>query len=186
MFRFFRSFIKELNICVFLWIDVDYDWFLLNWSPTAGCFNSVVVSVHLDSEISWFTPISSPAIPANPVLDIAMGFINSPTQNRDLMVEGGREVSFCKNPSIIRMEPSCCLESAGDWASCVDFCFHLIDSSYRTIFHHSPYRVSILGIAYTCRITIFAPFDISTLRGFINWRVNSLIRLASLFGNPCR
>ena len=178
--------IRDLHIFIFSWVDIDYDRFLFNWSPTASCFNSVVVSVHLHSEISRFSPISPPTVSANPVLDVPMGLINSPTHNRYLVVEGGGKVGFCKNPSVIRMELSCCLESASDWTSRINLCFHLFSSSDSTIFHHSPHRISFLGIAFTCRITIFALLNIHAFSGLINWRVNSLIRLASLFRDSRR
>ena len=103
--------------------NVDDNGFAFDGAPRTLGFHSVVVAVHLDPEVPRFSPVGSPAVPANPVLHTSA---HSPAQNRDFVVQGRRQVGFSKDPSFVGVELSCGLQGTSDWPSLVNFGLHLI------------------------------------------------------------
>ena len=66
-------------------------WIFFRYSPGAFFFDGEVVSVHLDSEETGFSPVGSPTVSADPEL---YSVFFAPADDRDFVVDLGDEFGF--------------------------------------------------------------------------------------------
>lgn len=90
-------------------------------SPAALKFDSKIVAVHPDSEEAILAPVSSVAVPADPILHIVLF---SPSNNRNLVILVEDELRLWVYASSIGLPFISRIDSAGNRPSCEDFCLH--------------------------------------------------------------
>lgn len=101
-----------------------YDVRLCLWdSPCAVFLDCKVVSMHLNSKESCLSPICSPAVSSNPILN---SVFFAPSYNCNLVIDHWNELGLWVDSSCIGLEFFGGFNSAADWSSGEDLSFHFI------------------------------------------------------------
>jgi len=138
--------------------------FFFNSSPRAIFLNGKVVPVHLDSEETRLSPISSPTVSSYPEFN---SVLFTPADNCYFMITDRQKFDLRVNSSCILLEFGCCVDATRNRPSGKYLSLHMVSSRNCAILVNFPNRVTRCGPAISF-ISRFGSFWMSTILTFLN------------------
>lgn len=151
--------------------------FLVNSCPAALTLYAEVVAVHPDPEEAVLAPVSSVAVPADPVLNFVLC---APPNYRNLVILGEDELRLRVNASGVGLPLVRRLDSAAYWPPRKDLCLHALCALDKAVLSRLPHRVLLDLHTARTRATV-ADLLVRTGR---SRRILGLEVLTALLGKP--